>query len=50
MSRIILAACVASIFGGSAFAATFEPLVTPTELVTGAPAAQPIILDIRDAG
>lgn len=50
MGRIILAACVATIFGGSAFAASFEPLVTSTELAAGAPAVQPIILDIRDTG
>ena len=50
MGRIILAVCVATFSGSGVFAATFGPLVTPTELVAEAPAAQPIILDIRDAG
>ena len=50
MARIILAACVATIFSSGAFAASFGPLVTPTELAAEAPAAQPVILDIRDAG
>lgn len=50
MGRIILAACVASICGSGAFAATFGPLVTPTELAAEVSAAQPVILDIRDAG
>jgi len=50
MGRIILAACAATLFGSGAFAASFGPLVTPTELTAEAPAAQPVILDIRDAG
>lgn len=50
MGRTILAACAAIVCGSGAFAATFGPLVTPTELAAAAPAAQPVILDIRDAG
>lgn len=47
MGRIILAACAAGIFGSGTFAVSFKPL---TELAAEAPAAQPTILDIRNAG
>lgn len=50
MTRIILATCAATLLGTGAFAASFAPLVTPTELAAKGPAVQPIILDLRDAG
>lgn len=41
---------VATLTAGAASAASFGPLVTPTQLAEQAPEVQPLILDIRDKG
>lgn len=50
MARFITAASFAVLIGSGASAATFGPLVTPTELASQAQAVEPIVLDIRDKG
>lgn len=50
MRRFVTATTLAILLGSAASAATFGPLVTPTELAGKADAVQPILLDIRDKG
>lgn len=50
MRRFATVTGLAVLLGSAASAATFGPLVTPTDLAREAGAASPIILDIRDEG
>lgn len=50
MGRFLTLTSIAVLMGSAASAATFGPLVTPTDLASQAEAVQPIVLDIRDKG